>query len=96
MFPGGGMMGDRSNWRKRLDGPARLSGDGVYLRPGVAPLRPEETAGAGADAGKGDDRIPPRLDRTESHVRSGNEEPGAGNRTDQASCYRLSLRHVQL
>src|SRR3954464_8785801 len=51
------------------DGSAGLAGDGFHLLPGVAPLRPQEVAGAGADDREGHDRIPPCVGRAKSYVR---------------------------
>jgi hypothetical protein len=55
-------------------GSAGLAGNGVYLFPRVDPLRSEKNAGVGSHRGKSTDRVPPRIERAEVHVRSRNEK----------------------
>src|SRR2546428_8793953 len=83
-------------WRQ-IDGSARLAGDGLHLPPRPSHVRSEEVARAGKDAGEGIDRVPPRIERIEVHVRPRDGHPGAGDRiVGEGSKHRLQLRHAQL
>src|ERR1022692_5297504 len=70
------------------------AGDRGDLHPGSAPLRSQGVAEVGADVWESTDRIPPRAERVEIHVRPRNEEPGAGNRLVKGSHQRVSVRYV--
>src|SRR5436309_380245 len=68
---------------KCKNGSAGYSGNDLHLCPRVAALRSEKASGTGQDVRQGDDRVPPCVERAQSHVRSRNENPGAGDRINQ-------------
>src|ERR1039457_3276631 len=90
------MMGQNPNRRRINVRNAGHAGDRRDLHPGSAPLRSQGVAEVGADVWEGTDRIPPRAERTQIHVRPRNEKPGAGNRIVKGSHQRVSVRYVQL
>src|ERR1035438_2128866 len=82
--PGGGGnacydVAEKQFLEEKKHGSAGLAGNGVYLFPRVGPLRSEKNAGVGSHRGKSTDRVPPRIERTQVHVRSRNEKPGTGD-----------------
>src|ERR1017187_3360512 len=87
-------------WEEHKDGPARCAGDDLHLLPGADSIRPQEDAGTGSQLGKSPDRVSQGPERTEVHVRTGNENPGTGNRivegNRQRSHQSVSVRYLQL